>query len=158
MNERRHRVTNSIQIDYLLEVRIWQKSRIFSQVEQTIIKNIWFFEENDVVHSYLESISLCIRYIEIDCDTKEKKIRWRESNKGFNFIVKRNFESINFSFFFFLGHLVYISLSFKIGCHPASFVDGPTSAWSNRWHLSSRRLSSPYVSSLFRCLPLPSPL
>lgn len=49
---------------------------------------------------------------------------------------------------------IYIKLSFEIECHPASFVDDPMSARSNRWHLSSRRLSSPYVSSLFRS-PLP---
>lgn len=58
---------------------------------------------------------------------------------------------------FFLKTLrvyIYIKLSFEIECHPASFVDDPMSARSNRWHLSSRRLSSPYVSSLFRS-PLP---
>lgn len=75
------------------------------------------------------------------------------------FTVKNtDFKRYRHKFLFFplflLGHLVYISLSFEIECHPASFVDDPTSARSNRWHLSSRRLSSPYVSSLFRS-PLP---
>lgn len=96
-----------------------------------------------------------------DKKRNQREIDTHRINQGLTFQHEEKFRTYRckFLFFFFSRDTSYIYITIFRDRVPraASFVDDPTSARSNHWHLLSRRLSSPYVSSLSSLSLAPSP-